>query len=96
MCAAITDTADIAGSAKGARGWFRVDHVNLGYDHPTHLREEHAVTLDFVDVTGIGDRVAIELDIDRARELAAAILATVERAQTYERGTAHAHATPRV
>ena len=84
MCTAITDTTVIAGSAKGPRGWFRVDHVNLGYDHPTHIRLEHAVTLDFVDETGIEHRVAVELAVDQARELAAAILATVAQAETYE------------
>ena len=84
MCTSILESATLAGSAKGARGWFRVDRANVGYDHPFHANLDHALTIDLVDETGIDQRVAVELTIDAARELAAAILAAVEQAEAYE------------
>jgi len=84
MCTTITETVHLDGSAKGARGWFRVDRANLGYDHPFHADLDHALTLDFVDETGLGDRVAVEIPLDAARRLLVALGAAVERAEAYE------------
>ncbi len=33
MCTMIAERLPLTGSAKGATGWFQVDHVYLGYDH---------------------------------------------------------------
>ena len=85
MCTTITETVPLSGSAKGARGWFRVDRASVGYDHPYHADLDHALTLDFVDETGLGDRVAVELPLEAAHRLLVAIRAAVEQAEAYER-----------
>lgn len=87
MCTTIADKAAVAGSGKGATGWFAVDQVYVGYDHPYHAPLEHALSLDFVnEAAGPGARVAVELDRESARTLAHRILATLEAADAFEAG----------
>ena len=45
MCSMINERAAIAGGGKGPQGWFAVDYVSVGYDHPTFVRREHAITI---------------------------------------------------
>ncbi len=105
MCTQIVNQAKIEGSGKGAQGWFDLREVNVSYDHPFHIRLEHALNIDFVnEAQGPGARVAVELTPEAARELAKTILATLERAEsdgwlpetaelTHAHGAAeHAHA----
>ena len=87
MCTTIANHAPVTGSGKGPRGWFRLDRVHVGYDHPFHAPLEHAVNIDFVDATA-GTRVAVELSRDSARALVTQLLATLEQADAYERETA--------
>jgi len=85
MCANIVVNAALAGSARGPRGWFGVDRAFVSYDHPFHSDLEHALNIDFVnEAQGMEGRVAVELTLASARELAGAILAAVERAERYE------------
>jgi hypothetical protein len=86
MCTTIADKAEIAGSGKGPHGWFTLDHVYVGYDHPTHAPYEHAVSIDFVnEAAGPGARVAVELTRESARAVATRLLAAVDAADAYER-----------
>ncbi len=81
MCTMIVHRAKIWGSGKGANGWFTLREVNVSYDHPFHAPQEHALNIDFVnDADGPGARVAVELSVESARQLAQAITATLERA----------------
>jgi Family of unknown function (DUF6295) len=83
MCTNIAEKTDISGSAKGAGGWFALDKAYIAFDHPLHAQLDHALTLDFVnEATGIGARVAVELNAESARRLANSILAAVEEAET--------------
>lgn len=85
MCTNIVQHAPIAGSAKGPAGWFALDRANVTYDHPFHVDLEHALNIDFVnEAAGDGTRVAVELTLDAARNLAAAILDAVREAEAYE------------
>jgi Family of unknown function (DUF6295) len=85
VCTTISQKAPVSGSGKGANGWFALDRVYVGYDHPFHAPLEHALSLDFVNESaGPGARVAIELTRESARELAARILATLDQADAYE------------
>lgn len=85
MCTTIGSKVTVTGSGKGANGWFHVDEVNLGYDHPFHAQLEHAVLIDFVNqATSINTRLAVELSRESARELANQILAILEEADAYE------------
>ncbi|MGH2372352.1 MAG: DUF6295 family protein [bacterium] len=78
----IVTQAKVWGSGKGANGWFTLREVNVSYDHPFHVPLEHALNIDFVNEgEGPGARVAVELSVDSARQLAQTILATLQRAE---------------
>lgn len=81
MCTMISETAQVSGSGRGARGWFPLRQVNVSYDHPFNAPLDHAVNLDFVNQEqGLDARIAVELDVDSARRLVQAIQAALERA----------------
>ncbi|MDA1061360.1 MAG: DUF6295 family protein [Chloroflexi bacterium] len=76
----IVEQAEISGSGKGPNGWFKVDRVNVAFDHPFHLPEAHALSIDFVDAgAGPGARVAVELTAESGRALVQAVLEALER-----------------
>lgn len=82
MCTMIVNQALINGSGKGANGWFKVDQVNVSYDHPYHVPLEHALNIDFVnEAEGLGARVAVELTLESARQLVETIQAVLARAE---------------
>jgi hypothetical protein len=55
--------------------------ANVSYDHPFHAPNEHTLNLDFVnEALGPGARVAVELDVESARALVAAITAVLAKA----------------
>jgi hypothetical protein len=52
------------------------------YDHPVHAPDDHTVNIDFLNPErGPSARVAVELSLDTARELLAALQTTIERAE---------------
>ncbi len=70
MCTYITEKAKLSGSAKGARGWMKIDTANVYFDHPVHAPFDHALNIDFVsEADGAPERVAVELSAESAREL---------------------------
>lgn len=84
MCTWITEKADLAGSGKGAQGWFSLTGANVYFDHPYHAPLEHALNIDFVnDALGPGARVAVELTPESARSLVQAILAALESGEEF-------------
>jgi hypothetical protein len=97
----IVHQAKIEGCGKGTSGWFDLREVNVSYDHPFHIRLEHALNIDFVnEAAGPGARVAVELTPEAARELARTILATLDKAESdgwlpenAEHEHPHAHGT---
>ncbi|MEU7813515.1 DUF6295 family protein [Pseudonocardia sp. NPDC049154] len=82
MCTYSTEKIEVAGSSgKGPAGWFPLRTATVYYDHPVHAPDEHTVNIDFLNPEqGPGARVAVELSLDTARELLAALQTTVERA----------------
>jgi Family of unknown function (DUF6295) len=79
MCSYIVEKASLVGSAKGAKGWMKVDTANVYFDHPYHAQLEHALGIDFVNTAdGAPERVAVELSADSARALVKSILAALE------------------
>jgi hypothetical protein len=85
MCTYITETVSIAGSGKGAAGWFRLTDATVYYDHPVHALADHTLNIDFANpAKGAGARVAVELTAGSARALVAAIEATLASAPTWE------------
>ena len=80
MCTMIVETAKISGSGKGQGGWFKLNQVNVSYDHPYHVPLEHALNIDFVnEAEGPGARVAVELTPESAQQLVQAINTALER-----------------
>lgn len=82
MCTMIVKQVQIEGSGKGTGGWFTVRQANVSYDHPFHAPLEHALNIDFVnEVQGPGARVAVELDVESARNLVKTILDVLAQAE---------------
>src|SRR6267143_1478398 len=80
MCTGIVETAEVSGSGKGPHGWFKLEQVNVSYDHPTDAQLDHAVNIDFVnEKEGPSARVAVELSPESARKLVDIILTTLSR-----------------
>ena len=83
MCTGIVETADVSGSGKGARGWFKLEQVTVSYDHPTEAPFDQALNIDFVNLEqGPDARVAVELSPDSARKLVEAILTALSSRET--------------
>ncbi len=87
MCTTIAGHTPVSGSGRDERGWFRLERASVGYDHPFHAQLEHALLLDLTgDRSGAPARIAVELDLESARRLAALLNETVAAAEAYERG----------
>lgn len=82
MCTMIVEQVKIEGSGKGAGGWFNLEQANVSFDHPFNAPLEHALNIDFVNVSqGPSARVAVELSESAARALVKTILAVLEKAE---------------
>jgi hypothetical protein len=80
MCTYITEKVETSGSGKGADGWFTLTETSVYFDHPVHAPAEHTLNIDFLNPqAGAGARVAVELTAQTARELAEAILRTLDQ-----------------
>jgi hypothetical protein len=79
MCTYDTERITVKGSAKGANGWFRATDATVYYDHPVHHGAGHALMIDVINpALGPSSRVGLELDASSARELANAILRSLD------------------
>ncbi|MHA6617715.1 DUF6295 family protein [Pseudonocardia sp. DLS-67] len=85
VCTYSTEKFDVtASSGKGPQGWFPLRTATVYYDHPVHAPDDHTVNIDFLNPEqGPAARVAVELSLDSARELLAALQVTVERARNH-------------
>jgi len=83
MCTGIVETVEVSGSGKGPRGWFKLEQVNVSYDHPSDASLEQALNIDFVNLKeGPSARVAVELSRESARNLVKAILTALSQTVT--------------
>ena len=83
MCTMIVQKAALQGFGKGASGWFDVNEANVSWDHPFHATQEHALNIDFVnEAHGPGERVAVELGVEGARQLVETIQAVLAEAES--------------
>lgn len=82
MCTYSTIRLPVDGSAKGPAGtWFRAREAVVYFDHPAHAMSEHTVNIDFpVPGSPNGERVALELSVEGARALMAAVAAVLDSA----------------
>ena len=87
MCTSIVEIVRTSGSGKGRDGWFDLTHAVVSYDHPHHALLEEAINLDFVNpALGPGARVAVELTLESAKELSAALIKAIAAAEIEEEG----------
>jgi Family of unknown function (DUF6295) len=87
MCTSIVEIVSAAGAGKGGDGWFSLTHSVVSYDHPHHAVLEEAITIDFVNsALGPETRVAVELTLESAKELAGALARAIEQAEIEESG----------
>jgi len=79
VCTYETERISVTGSAKGADGWFRATDATVYYDHPVHFGAGHALMVDVINPElGASSRVGLELNAASARELAMAILRSLD------------------
>ena len=81
MCTYLTEKIAVAGSGKGAAGWFTLTDATVYLDHPQHAPAEHTLNIDFLNPgQGPSARVAVELTAASARALAKAIASALAAA----------------
>jgi len=82
MCTSIVEVVSADGAGKGGDGWFDLTHSVVSYDHPHHALLEEAITIDFVNAAlGPEARVAVELTLESAKELSAALAKAIAAAE---------------
>jgi Family of unknown function (DUF6295) len=85
MCTSIVEIAPASGMAKGADDWFDVTHSVVAYDHARHAMLADAITIDFINVSlPAGARAAVELTLDAAKALNAALAKAIAEAEIEE------------
>lgn len=74
MCTSIIEIAPAEGMAKRGDEWFPLTQTVVAYDHARHAPLGDVITLDFVNPgLGAGARAGIELTLETAKELRAAL-----------------------
>lgn len=85
MCTSIVEIVRAQGAGKGAGGWFPVTRAVVSYDHPHHALLDEAITIDFVNEDlGPGARAAVEITLESAKALAAALARAIAGAEEME------------
>ena len=85
MCTSIIEIVDAEGMAKREDSWFVLSHAVVAYDHARHALLDDVITLDFIN-TGLdsGARAGVELTLDTAKELRAALDRAIAAAEFEE------------
>ena len=74
MCTSIIEVVSAEGMAKRGDEWFLLSHAVVAYDHARHANLGDVITLDFMNASlEPGARAGIELTLETARELRAAL-----------------------
>ena len=85
MCTSVIEIAPAEGMAKRGDEWFPLSHSVVAYDHARHAPLGDVITLDFIN-TGLepGARAGIELTLEAAKQLRAALDRTIVAAEFEE------------
>jgi hypothetical protein len=85
MCTSIVEVIGAEGMAKRGDQWFSLTHAVVAYDHARHAPLADVVTLDFVNA-GLepGARAGIELTLESAKDLRAALDRAIAAAEFEE------------
>ena len=85
MCTSIVEIAPAEGMAKSADGWFPVTTSVVAYDHARHAIAGDVITLDFINADlPPGARAAVELTLESAKALHAALAKAIAEAEVEE------------
>jgi hypothetical protein len=96
MCTSIVEIVDVEGMAKRGDEWFPLTRAVVAYDHARHAPLADVITLDFIN-TGLepSARAGIELTLESARELCAALDRAIAAADFEESEVRGKGAAPR-
>ena len=85
MCTSIIEIAPAEGMAKRGDDWFPVTQTVVAYDHARHAPLGDVITLDFINSRmEPGARAAVELTLQAAKELHAALDRAIAAAEFEE------------
>jgi hypothetical protein len=85
MCTSIIEIAHAEGMAKLGDEWFPLKQSVVAYDHARHAQLGDVITLDFFNTDiGAGARAAVELTLETAKELRAALDRAIAAAEFEE------------
>ncbi len=85
MCTSIIEIARAEGMAKRGDEWFPLSRAVVAYDHARHAPLGDVITLDFMNADlDPGARAGIELTLETAKELRAALDRAIKAAEFEE------------
>ena len=85
MCTSIVEIAPAEGMAKRGDHWFPLSRTVVAYDHARHAPLGDVITLDFFNTSlDAGARAAVELTLESAKELRAALDRAIAAAEYEE------------
>ena len=85
MCTSIIEIARAEGMAKRGDEWFPLSQAAVAYDHARHALLGDVITLDFTNTDlDVGARAAVELTLETAKELRAALDRAIAAAEYEE------------
>lgn len=85
MCTSIIEIAPAEGMAKRGNDWFPISRTVVAYDHARHAPFGDVITLDFINTNlDPGARAGIELTLEAAKELRAALDRAIVAAELEE------------
>ncbi|MFV0296657.1 MAG: DUF6295 family protein [Hyphomicrobiaceae bacterium] len=85
MCTSIVELAPAAGMAKREHEWFPLTQVAVAYDHARHAHLGDVITIDFINThLAPENRAAVELTLETAKELQAALFRAIAAAEEEE------------
>jgi hypothetical protein len=85
MCTSIIEITRAEGMAKREDQWFPLSHAVVAYDHARHALAGDVITLDFINTDlEPGARAGVELSLESAKELRAALDRAIAAAEFEE------------
>jgi len=85
MCTSIVEIVRAEGMAKRGNAWFPLSGAVVAYDHARHAPLGDVITLDFINTDlDPGARAGVELTLETARELRAALDRAITAAEFEE------------
>ncbi|MBV9825466.1 MAG: hypothetical protein JO001_07320 [Alphaproteobacteria bacterium] len=85
MCTSIVEVTPVEGMAKRGEEWFPLSQAVVSYDHARHANLGDVITLDFTNPEmGAAARAGVELSLETAKELRAALDRAIAAADAEE------------